>query len=116
MSELAELRSTLQRAMVGEPAICLDLAVGVYRQAAGLISLLEEIQREAKGIVTDIMIETTQMDVKTGGGRAYITKPSVSVRYDTKGLDQLLVDRPDLAPVLAVHRIEQERAGVLTIR
>jgi len=38
------------------------------------------------------------------------------VSYDTRGLDKLAAERPDLAGVLSLYRTEREQPGTLTIR
>ena len=44
------------------------------------------------------------------------SKPSIRVSYDTRGLDKLAAERPDLAGVLSLYRTEREQPGTLTIR
>ena len=45
-----------------------------------------------------------------------LSKPSIRVSYDTRGLDKLAAERPDLAGVLSLYRTEREQPGTLTIR
>ncbi len=111
-----ELRAKLLAAHTGTPDTALDTAVGVYKDAACLIAALEELQKEAKALITEIFTELTTAEAVTSCGKVYVTKPSVSVTYDRKGLDALADTHPDLAAALAPYRKETLRPGVLTIR
>jgi hypothetical protein len=111
-----QLRAALERAQSGTPQGSLDTAVGVYKEAACYISALEELQKQAKLLITDIFAELGAVNVTTSCGRAYVTKPGFTVRYDSTGLDELIAGDPMLANALAPYRQQVERPGVLTIR
>lgn len=111
-----QLRAALERAQSGTPEGSLDTAVGVYKEAASYISALEALQKQAKQLITDIFTELGATEVKTSCGRAYVSKPTVLVTYDNKGLLALCGQDEELRNRLAPYRKETERAGVLTIR
>jgi predicted nuclease with TOPRIM domain len=118
VSEINELRESLKKA--GEHSASTEEAVeriiGVYEHSKSLKSALDEIEKEAKLMLTDIIAETGKDDWKTESGRCYITKPGRSVKWDRKGLDNLMLTEPELATKLGKYRSETERPGVLTIR
>ncbi len=114
--QLAEVRTLLNRAQTASTTeIALDLAVGAFLQAAGYITLLEEMQKAAKDLITEIFTETGQTDAKTSAGRIAISKPSLTVSYDAKAIDILLRDDADLAMRLSPYRKETMRAGTMRI-
>lgn len=113
-NEIRELIARAQTANTSEAA--LDLAVGAYKQAAGYISRLEELQKEAKGLIAEIFTEIGTAEATTSAGRAYVTSASASVSYDAKALDALCKSNPQIAAILQPHRTVKERAGSLTIR
>lgn len=98
-----------------EYSACLDLAVGAYLLAAGYISRLEEMQAEAKALITEVFTETGQTDAVTSAGKVAVSAPSVSISYDAKAIDILLRDDPDLAMRLSPYRKETMRAGSMRI-
>ena len=98
-----------------EYSACLDLAVGAYVLAAGYISRLEEMQAEAKALITEVFTETGQTDAVTSAGKVAIGAPSVTVAYDAKAIDILLRDDADLAMRLSPYRKETMRAGSMRI-
>ena len=115
--QLSEVRTLLQRAQTAPTTeAALDLAVGAYKQAAGYITRLQELQADAKGLIGEIFSETGQADAVTSAGKVAIAKPSVTVSYDGKALDILCQADPDLALKLFAHRRETMRAGGLVIR
>jgi hypothetical protein len=95
-------------------------AIDIYRSVAGIRKqadeMFDQVQGRAKELLSEIIVETGKTEWSTDFGKAYIPKPSISARYDTKALDALCASDPELAARLAPHRIESERAGSLTIR
>ncbi len=115
--QLSEVRTLLQRALTAPTTeAALDLAVGAYKQAAGYVTLLQELQAEAKALIAEIFAETGQADATTSAGKVSIAKPSVTVSYDGRALDILCKADADLALKLFAHRKETTRAGGLVIR
>ncbi len=115
--QIAEVRALLGRAnQAPSTESALDLAVGAYKQAAGYIDALAELQKEAKTLIAEVFTETGATEAQTSAGKAYVTKPSVSISYDAKALDALAKSDPTLAGILAPHRKEAQRAGTLTVR
>ena len=96
--------------------VALDQLAGLYLETASLIDALRSIQSEIKDEIGAIFVETGQTSAETSAARLTISSPGVSVRYDAKALDVLRQADPALAAILAPHRTETERAGVLTIR
>jgi len=114
---LDDLRATLARAeQLQDPDAALDLAIGVYQHAAGLIALLEEVQAEAKTLITEVLTELAITEADTPSGHCYVTRPSVQVRYDSKALERLIAESEQARALLEPYRKVSERAGVLTIR
>ncbi len=117
MSEIASIRLLLSRADNADSTeAALDLAVGAYKEAAGYVTALEELQRSIKDLIGEVFTETGATEAVTSAGKAYVTRPGVTVRYDAKGLDAACKADPDLASKLAPFRTEAERPGVLTVR
>lgn len=59
IDQLSEVRTLLQRAQTApNTEAALDLAVGAYKQAAGYVTLLQELQAEAKALIAEIFAET----------------------------------------------------------
>lgn len=98
------------------PAEAVAEAMSIYLEMGARIDELDVIRATAKQLVADVLAEIGTDRLETDAGQAYITRPSVRVSYDTKGLDKLSAERPDLAGVLALYRQEREVAGTLTIR
>ena len=94
----------------------LDWLAGLYLEASSLIDALRAVQSEIKDEIGGIFLETGRTSAETSAARLTISSPGVSVRYDAKALDVLRQADPALAAILAPHRTETERAGVLTIR
>ena len=116
IDQLSEVRTLLQRAQTApNTEAALDLAVGAYKQAAGYVTLLQELQAEAKALIAEIFAETGQADATTSVGKVSIAKPSVTVSYDGRALDILCKADADLALKLFVHRKEAQRAGAMRI-
>lgn len=116
MNEVDELRNSLESVYGYNTEQAVERLIGIYEHAKSLQSALDEIGKGAKNKLSEIMAETGQMDWKTQSGRCYVTKPSIAVRYDRKGLDKLAAHEPDMTHILAPYRTESERPGVLTIR
>ena len=115
--QLFEVRTLLQRAQTAPNVeTALDLAVGAYKEAAGYITLLQELQADVKALIAEIFSETGQADAVTSAGKVTIAKPSVTVAYDGRALDILCKADADLALKLFAHRKETMRAGGLVIR
>ena len=115
LDQLQEVRDLVSRAQNAPTEIALDLAVGAYLLAAGYISRLEEMQAEAKALITEVFTETGQIDAVTSAGKVAIGSPSVTVAYDAKAIDILLRDDADLAMRLSPYRKETMRAGSMRI-
>ena len=98
------------------PGQAVDEAVALYLALGDAIAALELARARAKQIITDVIVETGLDRFEVNAGMAYVTRPSIRVTYDTKGLDKLAAERPDLAGVLGRYRQEKEVAGTLTIR
>ena len=91
-------------------------AITLYKLAASQITAINAIQSRAKAVLTDIMSETGRLDWQTDAGRAYLPRPGITIRYDTKRIEALCAIDPGIAAKLAPCRIESERPGSLTIR
>lgn len=98
------------------PAQAVAEAMSVYLEMGDRISELDVIRASAKQVVADVLAEIGADRLETPAGQCYVSKPSVRVAYDVKGLDNLASERTDLAGVLALYRTEREIAGTLTIR
>ena len=110
---MPDYEALLKEAYGKDPETAVSIAVEVYKDSG---KYLKAVQKEAKQIVTDIIVETGQDRWKSETGQVYISKPSVSVRYDAKALDALCASDERLAKILRPHRKETERAGSLTIK
>ena len=117
-NELNELRQWLERARTASPTTedALESVMAVFLKCASDITALQDIQAEAKGLLSEIMSETACTDIRTAAGRAYVSAPSTIVSYDSKLLDKASLLDPELAAALAPYRKVSERAGSLTIR
>ena len=115
---LKELRTQLANAINESPdtETALDYMAGLYQEAASLIDALREFQAQCKGGIGEVMIETGETDVTTSTARCYVSRPSVRVSYDRKGLDALADNDDELATVLAPYRKETAVDGSLVIR
>jgi len=98
------------------PAQAVAEAMTVYLEMGDRIAELDVIRASAKLIVNDVLAEIGADRLETDAGQCYVSKPSVRTSYDTRGLDRLAAERPDLAGVLALYRQEKEIAGSLVIR
>lgn len=98
------------------PAEAVAEAVSIYLELGAQIAELDVIRASAKQIVADVLAEIGSDRLETPAGQCYVSKPSIRASYDTKGLDRLTTERPDLAGVLSLYRSEKEIAGSLAIR
>jgi len=98
------------------PAEAVEEAMTIYLDLAGQIARLREIQAAAKAVISDVFVEIGTDKLETPAGHVYVSKPSLRVSYDTKGLDKLANERPDLGAILGLYRIERHVAGSLTVR
>ena len=98
------------------PAEAASEAMSIYLEMGDRIAELDVIRASAKQVIADVLTEIGGDKLETPAGVAYVTKPSLRVSYDTKGLDKLTSTRPDLAGVLSLYRTEKEIAGALTVR
>lgn len=110
-----DLRNRLAAAQTSTEA-ALDFAIGLYGEAAGYIKALEDFQQEAKLQIAEIFTETGITEAKTRSGQVYISKPSLRVNWDSKGLDALAANDDELAGLLAPFRKETQIAGALVVR
>lgn len=99
-----------------KPAEAASQAMAVYLEMGRHIEELDVVRASAKQIVNDVLAEIGNDRLETDAGQCYVTRPFVRVVYDTKGLDKLAAERPDLGDMLALYRTEKEIAGALTIR
>lgn len=114
MIDINELYKRLYSATSTEEA--LDQAAGLYQEAASYIDALREFQGECKERLTEIFVETGVTEVETSSARCYVTRPSIRVTYDRKGLDALIEHDDDLAVLLEPYRKVTQVPGTLTIR
>jgi hypothetical protein len=91
-------------------------AMAVYSEASAFIDGYKIIQEWAKRIIEESIIETGQSAWESDFAKCYVTKPSLTVSYDSKALDILVASNTALARLIAPYRRETERAGSLTIR
>ena len=98
------------------PAQAVAEALTVYLEMGERIAELDVIRASAKQVVNDVLAEIGADRLETPVGQCYVTRPTVRTSYDTKGLDRLAAERPDLAGVLSLYRTTKEVAGTLTIR
>ena len=110
-----DLRNRLAAAQTSAASV-LDFAIGLYGEASGYIKALEDFQQEAKLQIAEIFAETGITEAKTSSGQVYISKPSLRVNWDGKGLDALAANDDELADLLAPFRRETQIAGALVVR
>ena len=117
LSEIDALRESLQDAYSKKDTDeAVEYLIGIYKSGKSYIDAINEIMAEVKEVLLEIMIETGKTDFKNQSGRVFVTKPGVSVRYDTKALDRLIESDPDAAEKILPYRIAKERAGTMTIK
>jgi hypothetical protein len=112
--DLDALRDRLARTADTETA--LDTAIGLYKEAACYIEALEEFQAACKLQLAEILAELGQTAAATPSGRCSVSRPSMVITYDRKGLDALCDTDPRLQEILSPFRRVTERAGSLIIR
>lgn len=119
MTTVDELREALERAADAMPGDAATTGVAVVLAAkAGAEAAAgpwREVERAARQLLTDIIIETGETRRRTPAGIAYIPTPSKRVTYDAKALDILCADDPDLARRLRPYRTEKATTTSLTI-
>lgn len=115
LNELREMLAKIENGAANAETAVSDL-ITAYKIAGSHITAAEELQKQIKLLLSEIMAETLKTDWKTDAGRAYVPAAGVSVRYDTKKLDMLCQSDSQLAEKLRPFRIESERPGTLTIR
>ena len=109
---MPDYKAILNDAYGATPEKAVNVAIAVYKDAG---KYLNDIRKEAKKIVTDVIIETGQDKWNTEAGKVSITNPSVSARYDTKALDALCASDDKIKRLLWPHRKETERPGTMRI-
>ncbi len=82
------------------PAQAVAEATSIYLEMGERIAELDVIRASAKLIVNDVLAEIGADKLETDAGQCYVTRPSLRVSYDTKGLDKLAAERTDLAGIL----------------
>ena len=114
--QIAELRQQLDRVYGMEPDAAVERLIGIYKHAKSLQDALADIGKDAKEIMSEIMVETGVTDWSTASGKCYMSKPGISIRYDTKKLDALIAVDEKIADLLTPYRVEKERPGVMFIK
>ena len=119
MTTPTQLAQTLEQ-LSGDPVEASAVAIRICKEARDYekasVAPWREVQRLAKGVISDIMLELGVDNVNTQAGKAYVPKPGVSVKYDARALDALCESSAELQKILWPHRQETMRAGSLTIR
>ena len=115
ITEIDLLKESISKTS-GSDIQAVERLVGIYKHGKSLQDAIGEVLNEVKSRLSDVMEETGEMEWSTESGKVYVSKPSVSVRYDTRALDALCESSDELARVLRPHRIVSERAGSMTIR
>ncbi len=110
------LHDAVKMAETGKPHVCVQNALAVYQAAASAIDRYEAVKDAARQVVSDVIAETGTLKWTTAAGTVSVTKPGVSVTYDTKGLDSLVKKDPAAWSVLSSYRREKPRDGSLVIR
>lgn len=116
-NRLAQIEAGSSDATVEE--VVADL-IAMYQTVASIKKLtsrmLDGPAKRIKHQLSEIIAETRQMKWDTDFGAAYVTAPSVSIKYDPRALDRMCAQNPDLNAMIRPFREERHRAGVLTIR
>ena len=115
MTTIDELQDALDAAQQGTPDTSVESAITVYQVAAGMIDAYTEVKDQAKALIADVMTETGVTSYTTRAGKVAMTAPGLSVSYDAKALDLLMVLNRHYAAVLGPHRKETQRAGTMRI-
>lgn len=98
------------------PAEAVAEATSIYLELGAEIEELNLARASAKQVIADVFTELGTDKLETPAGTAYVSRPSIRISYDWRGLDKLGQERPDLANVLSLYRTEKEVAGSLTVR
>lgn len=93
----------------------INAAIGVHAMCGDMIADLEKMQKDAKGMIAEVIEETGITDWSTDAGTIKVTAPSRRVTYDSKALDVLMQADADLASRLYPFRKETEVAGSVRI-
>ena len=115
MTTIEELRAALAAAQTGSPEASVESAIAVYQAAMAAVDAFGEVKDEARRLITDVMAETGVTRYATRAGSASVTAPGVSVSYDSKALDALVMSNDVIRRLLEPHRKVTERAGTLRI-
>ena len=99
MSEIDDLRNSLEAIYGLPPEQAVERLIGIYQHVKSLQSALDEVGTEAKERLSEIIAETGQTDWRTASGSCSVTRPGINVRYDRKGLDQLAANDPTIASI-----------------
>jgi hypothetical protein len=113
--DLEAMRDRLLRA-TQDTEMALDTAIGLYKEAASYVVALQEFQTECKVQLSEILAELGETSAETPSGRCTVSRPSLVITYDRKGLDALCDTDPRLQEILSPYRRVTERAGALMIR
>lgn len=113
---LTELLSALDRAKTGTPEQSVESAVMVYLAAQAEADKYTELQAQCKALITEVMTETGKLTYRTACGTVAISSAALSISYSATALDALCASMPELASVLAPHRKQIERPGVMRIK
>ena len=113
--DLDAMRARL-RGATPDTETALDTAIGLYKEAASYLTALLEFQADCKLQLSEILAELGETSAETPSGRCTVSRPSLVITYDRKGLDALCETDPQLQAALTPYRRVTERAGVLTIR
>ena len=112
---IEELQAALDAAHEGTPETSVESAVTVYQVAAGMVDAYTEVKDQAKALIGDVMAETGVTSYTTRAGKVAMTAPGLSVSYDAKALDLLMMLNPHYAAILGPHQKETQRAGTMRI-
>ena len=115
MTTIEELQAALDAAHQGAPETSVESAITVYQVAAGMVDAYNQVKEDAKLLIGDVMAETGVTTYTTRAGKVAMTAPGLSVSYDAKALDLLMMLNPHLAAILGPHRKETQRAGTMRI-
>lgn len=99
----------------GDPKATMEEAIGIYNEAQGLIKALEEMQAGIKTLVNEIFAELSITDFEGSAGKARVANAYTRTSYDTKGLDKLASERPDIGLMLEDYRKVTEVPGSVRI-
>jgi hypothetical protein len=98
------------------PAEAVGECAAIYVELGERQAEIEIARQTCKQIVSDVFAELGTDKLEAGGAVCYVSRPSIRIAYDTRGLDKLASERPEIGGILALYRTEREQPGVLTIR